>query len=308
MKSLHGDPKGGRIKAPPNGFVLFRSDYKAIPENQVTANGRRKKETEITKDAAAAWKELPQITRDDYLSRARKNLAEHKREHRDYWSQRRGRDGRFVGTLEPDSQEYSQGGGEPDGVASALLCPLTFAGPFPSPGSLPRLTTSFASDPGFVPGPLVPASHSLPTAPSFPVPFNGMAPVNAPLQAPPFNPLPGTSSNQSRSFSFPTLSNSDAAMFSAPATATAYDHTQSLSPTMDYSTSFHTTYPSLASGRLGDPLSVGNDTMMSLQPPLQSMQDLSSRTLTLSDSEWEAIDLFLSVSGPSQVSANAVRP
>ncbi len=291
MQNLRrADRKGGHTKAPPNGFILFRSDYKSIPDNQVTADGRRKKETEITKDAAAAWKGLPQVVRDDYLGRARNSLAEHKREHRDYWSQRRGQDGRFM-CMSGSNNAVSNHGGEQTDNAANSRPPLIQ--PLPSLGSFYRPIGSFSVD-------LDPSYRSVAATSSDGVqsflPVSIIPAVNAPTQALPFSLLPGTSSSESQSFPAHVPSSFDVTM-SAPATALPYyEHVPSLHTAIHYPTPVNATYQNGDRGRGG----FLDQNTVSLQPPLQpATHDFSSRTLTLSSSAWEMVDLFLSMSTPS---------
>ena len=296
-----GDRRDDHIKAPPNGFILFRSDYQAVPDNQVDADGRKKKQTEITKSAAAAWRELPNAARDEYLTRARINLAEHKREHRDYWYQRRGRDGRFVGVPESHSPVYAYGGSEPYGPrVSFPPWPLTVSQPLPSPAGYPRPLGSFEVDP-FVPLPRI-----LPAAPTedirsfpFPTSFDAVTPVNALPQALPFHDLPTTSSDPSLSLSSHISSSADVAM---PPPVALFPH--GLAPPLCGPTN-HQGY--LNWDRGGSSFSK-QGTIPPKLPSQPATQDFSSRMLTLSRSDWEMVDLFLSAGELSGATSSTMIP
>ncbi|KAM5545041.1 hypothetical protein V8D89_001152 [Ganoderma adspersum] len=85
-----------RVKPPPNGFLLFRSEYVSNAANQISTDGSRKRQVDLTKEAGVAWRHLFQEQRDIYRETARRNMAEHKARHPDYWTSRRGRDGKFA--------------------------------------------------------------------------------------------------------------------------------------------------------------------------------------------------------------------
>ena len=309
------DARRGHTKAPPNGFILFRSDYKSIPRNQITGGGLKKKETEITKDAAAAWKELPQVVRDSYLNRARNNLAEHKREHRDYWSKRRGRDGRFAGIQESDRAKpaYSGDDGRSNGAGSLLLCPE--GQPLSSTVAFPRAIGPFC-DPGSVHrDPLNPPSHPVaaaspggPQARSFllDVPFHDAAPANS--HTPPLRVQYFSNTSSTGSQPFPVH---------APSSVYAVQPTPAVTFPFPYNDipSLHTTtqFPTSASPTCPDLYQSGgtslNQNTIPLQVPLQSIvPDFSSRTLTLSSSDWEIVDLFLGISSTSAASTSTAAP
>ncbi|KAM5545052.1 hypothetical protein V8D89_001163 [Ganoderma adspersum] len=312
IRRPHGaDRRSDRIKAPPNGFILFRSDYKAVPDNQVVADGRKKKQTEITKGTAAACqKELPKTIRDEYLTRARiLNLAEHKRKHRDYWYQRLGRDGRFMGVPGSGNNSMSaHGGGEPDSAPLRFLpCPLTVAQPLPSPGGLPAPICSFGVDPGFFSCPWVPPPHILPTAPaeyirSFPFPtvFDAMAPVNSPPQVLPFHHLPATSSNPSLSLPAHCVSSSADVLVPPPVASFPHDLVPSLCAPTDYQG-----YPNWDRGGSA---SSKQGTVRPQLPSQPTTHDFSSRTLTLSRSDWEMVELFLGAGTPSGTTISTTIP
>ena len=301
-RRIHGGNRGGdHIKAPPNGFILFRSEYQAVPDNRVDADGRNKKQTEITKNAAAVWRELPKAARDEYLTRARINLAEHKREHRDYWYQRRGRDGRFVGVPELDNSVPAHGDGEPyDARVAFPPCPWTVSQPFPPLAGYPEPIGSFEV------GPLVPPPRILPAAPTeeilsfpFPTSFDAVTPVNAPPQSLPFHDLPTTSSDPSLSLSSHISSSADVAM---PPPAALFPH--GLAPPLCGPTN-HQGY--LNWDRGGSSFSK-QGTIPPKLPSQPATQDFSSRMLTLSRSDWEMVDLFLSAGELSGATSSTMIP
>ena len=64
--------------------------------NQISTDGSKKRQVELTKEAGVAWRHLFQEQRDIYQETARRNMAEHKARHPDYWTNRRGKDGKFA--------------------------------------------------------------------------------------------------------------------------------------------------------------------------------------------------------------------
>ncbi|PIL32787.1 transcription factor [Ganoderma sinense ZZ0214-1] len=85
-----------RVKPPANGFLLFRSEYVSNPANQISTDGSRKRQVDLTREAGIAWRHLFQEQRDIYRETARRNMEAHKTRHPDYWTSRRGKDGKFA--------------------------------------------------------------------------------------------------------------------------------------------------------------------------------------------------------------------
>ncbi|KAM5543383.1 hypothetical protein V8D89_002968 [Ganoderma adspersum] len=299
-KHQEGDGRGCRVKVPANGFLLFRADYKAIQANQVAADGLRKKQTEVTKDAAVAWKALHQVVRDDYLARARHNLAEHKREHREFWSRCRGRDGRFL-PVPPGAAVASSahGDSQPDGTVSSQ--------PHLSDSFLPPSGSSLIRSLDVAPGVILdsldlPVFHSSATTSSdvqplrFYDPFCVGPAFGPPPFALPFHQISAASSNERQPFPVPASSSVN---FVTSALVDTFLH-DPMQPATPYLPLLDTAYSVLDlqenafSYQDTDPLHVRS----------RSTHDLSSRTLTLSRSDWERVDLFLRISSNSTSGAS----
>ena len=243
-----------------------------------------------------AWKALRQVVRDDYLARARHNLAEHKREHREFWSQRRGRDGRFL-SVPAGAASPTHGDSRPaSGTASSPLHISNIFLPPSGPPSIPSLDVA----PEVILDSLdLPVSRTSATTPSHAQPLRFYDPffVGSPFGPPtltlpgPFRQFPGTSSDERQPFPFPTSSGIDL-LTSTPVDTFLHDLTP---PATSYNHSWVSPHAILDVQ--------GNAVSHQDADPFQlrswPTHDLSSRTLTLSRSDWERVDLFLQTSSNS---------
>ena len=126
--------------------MLFRSMYVREPANQVSEDGRRKRQEELTKEAGVAWRKLSQAERDSYQASARQGVKEHMAKYPQYWSSRRGKNGRYARADTEDAlgspvktprpgHEAMLGADPRSSVFSAPSPPWDAASPQPSPGS-----------------------------------------------------------------------------------------------------------------------------------------------------------------------------
>ena len=154
--------------------MLFRSVYVREPANQVSEDGRRKRQEELTKEAGVAWRKLSQAERDSYQASARHGVKEHMAKYPQYWSSRRAKNGRYaradtehalgspVNTPRPE-HEAMLGADPRSSVFSAPSPPWGAASPQPFPRSSSSsekcLTPSDSSLPIHSPFPVYPSGY-----------------------------------------------------------------------------------------------------------------------------------------------------
>ncbi|KAI1785274.1 hypothetical protein LXA43DRAFT_1100455 [Ganoderma leucocontextum] len=145
-----------RVKPPANGFLLFRSEFVSNPANQVSEDGSRKRQVDLTKEAGATWRRLSQAQRDIYRVTARQNMEDHKTTHPDYWSSRRGKDGRYTrADGEPEQGSAVKAASQDEHEAVLTVDPFLESGFAPAaahspsssaPSPCPSLTSSISDD------------------------------------------------------------------------------------------------------------------------------------------------------------------
>ncbi|TBU31967.1 hypothetical protein BD311DRAFT_804399 [Dichomitus squalens] len=161
-----------RVRQPANSFMLFRSTYVRDPVNRVSADGRTKRQEELTKEASVAWRKLSQAERDTYQVAARQKMEDHKAKYPQYWSSRRAKNGRFTHADAENAQgssiENSQPGHEAmlsarsrrSSLTSALSPLLDAPSPYPSSGS--SSSSRDCPTPPYLPLPPLPLTHDIP--------------------------------------------------------------------------------------------------------------------------------------------------